>query len=133
MRRLASVVIAAAAAGLVPATVLATPPVGTCPAPASRYELVDRGGWWANTVTGFAEAGIAVYSSPGIYSAEFEQFAVDFGFESAAALEAYVLGEQFEQLDKNGNGLVCMKDLPNTPGSPGYLFQPTDDNASAQR
>jgi hypothetical protein len=34
---------------------------------------------------------------------------------------------------KNANGFLCIKDLPNTPGSPGYLFGVTDDTSSARR
>jgi hypothetical protein len=40
-------------------------------------------------------------------------------------------GGYFAKTDKNGDGLVCMKDLPNTPGIPSFATQLMDNVASA--
>lgn len=37
----------------------------------------------------------------------------------------------FERTDKNGNGRVCVKDLPDTPGIAPYVTQLADDNTRA--
>ena len=37
----------------------------------------------------------------------------------------------FASTDKNGDGLVCMKDLPDTPGIPPFVTQLMDNVASA--
>jgi hypothetical protein len=37
----------------------------------------------------------------------------------------------FASTDKNGDGLVCMKDLPDTPGIPPYVTQLMDNVASS--
>jgi hypothetical protein len=33
-------------------------------------------------------------------------------------------------MNRNGNESICMKDLPNTPGHPGFIVNAVDDNAS---
>jgi hypothetical protein len=116
-----------------PAGVLAKKPLAGCPASASGFVHVDRDGWWDRTVEGFVTEGIPVYAEGGGYTAAFEQFARDFGFDSAAELKAWVLGEQWDGFDLNRNGWVCMKTLPSTPGIPAYVFQPADDVSSAWR
>ena len=110
-----------------PSAALAAPPGGACPAANSGWVRVDREAWWFDwTVPGFAQEGIDVYDGEE-FSAEFEQFARDFGFESAQALMDWVLGEQWATLDLNENDFLCIKDAPNTPGYPGYLFLGKDD------
>ena len=37
----------------------------------------------------------------------------------------------FAKVDKNGNGYVCMRDLPDTPGIPAFATQLADDNAAS--
>jgi hypothetical protein len=37
----------------------------------------------------------------------------------------------FASFDKNGNGLVCLKDLPDTPGIPPFVTQLADDVSRA--
>ena len=46
------------------------------------------------------------------------------------AAEAYFRG-LFETTDRNANGLVCMKDLPDTPGIPSFVNQLADDVTSS--
>ena len=54
---------------------------------------------------------------------------MNFGFPDAAALKIWVLGDQWAPHDKNNDGLLCMKDLPNTTGIPGYSFGVADNTA----
>ena len=42
-----------------------------------------------------------------------------------------VLLEALRGLDKNGDELVCVKDQPDTPGSPSYVRNVHDNTASA--
>ena len=89
---------------------------------------MDVDEWWDRSVTGWAEEGIPVYDGSD-YSAEFDAWAQSFGFADGAAIEDFVRNAQWDEIDKNGNGYVCMKDLPNTAGTPGFIFGGTDDNA----
>ena len=129
MRRLLAIITVVIAMAALPAATLAAKPVAGCAAVASGFRLVDRGELWAATVAGFAEDGIAVYDSGGGYSAQFETFAEDFGFADAAALEDWVVGAHWVRFDRNGDGYLCIKDLPNTPGIPGYSFGVTDNTS----
>lgn len=116
---------------LMAAPALAVEPAHTCPAAASGFERVDRDGWWDVTVQGFAEEGISVYEWDGeTYSDQFEAFAVAFGFASAAEAEFWVRYVQWAGIDRNQNDYACIKDLPNTPSRPGFVFNGTDDRAS---
>jgi len=47
--------------------------------------------------------------------------------------EAFIpfFAESFAQIDKNVDGLACIKDLPDTPGIPAWVFQLSDDVSSA--
>ena len=129
MKRLAlsaAAVLMLAAVTAAPAA--ARPPYG-CPAGASGYVRVDIDEWWDRSVTGWAEEGIAVYDGGG-YSAAFDAWAQSVGFAHGAAVEAFVRGAQWDVIDKNGSGYACMKNLPNTPGLPGFIFEGVDDNAS---
>ncbi len=113
--------------GLTAAPVAARPDFA-CPADASGMARVDVDEWWERSVVGWAEAGIPVYDGGG-YSAAFDAWAQSFGLADGAAVEAYVRGDQWDLIDKNGNDYVCMRNQPNTPGSPGYIFVGVDDNA----
>ncbi len=124
------VLVAALTAALLalPAATLAKSPGGACAGGNSGFVRVDREAWWYDwTVPGFEEAGIDVYDGSE-FSEEFEEFAVAFGFESAQALMGWVLGEQWDGIDLNENDYVCIKDVPNTPGTPAYVFVGTDDS-----
>ncbi len=114
-----------------PAAASAAKPSLSCPAGASAFERVDVDRWWDRSVEGFAEMGIAVYEADGVtFSAEYEAFAIAAGFSSAAETEFFVKVVQWAGLDLNQNGYVCMKDLPNTPGIPAFIFNGIDDTAS---
>ncbi len=128
MRKSLLLVALAAALVAAPAAALGKSPGGACPAEKSGFVRVDRAAWWWDwTVPGFVEAGIDVYDGAA-FTAEFEQFAMDFGFPSAQALMDWVLGEQWAGIDRNQNDYVCIKDIPNTPGLPAYLVLGLDDS-----
>jgi hypothetical protein len=129
VRRLLVIVTVAVALAALPAAAVAARPGAGCGAAASGFQLVDRDGLWADTVIGFADDGLAVYDQQGAFTAEFEAFAVNHGFADAAALKDWVMGAHWAPYDKNGDGYLCMKDLPNTPGIPGYSFGLTDNTA----
>ena len=119
------------------ATALAHPQVdGTCPTAAAGFERVDRDGWWDNVVAGFATAGIDVYEADGTtYTEAFEDFAMDWGFTGADDFKDWILGEQWDQFDKNQNEYLCMKAMPvTTPGlgNPGYYFSAIDDRVQGR-
>ena len=103
-------------------------PGGTCPPGPSGWDRVDVDEWWDRTVAGFAEEGIAVYDAGGEYTAEFDAFSAAAGFGDGAGLEHFVRVEQWAEIDKNANDFVCIKDWPNTNGTPGYFFGGVDDN-----
>jgi len=128
MKRLAL----SAAAVLMLSAVIAAPvsarPPNACPAAASGQERVDVDEWWDRSVAGWAEEGIPVYDGGG-YSAEFDAWAQAFGLADGAAVEDFVRNAQWAIIDKNDNGYACMKNLPNTRGTPGWIFVGTDDNA----
>ena len=92
--------------------------------------MVDRDSWWDNTVVGFEAEGITVYDPSGNYTEEFDALAAAFGFSGGAALEDFVRNEQFLQMDRNGDGTLCMKALPEAPEIPDYFFMGTDNRAS---
>jgi hypothetical protein len=72
----------------------------------------------------------------GGYSGEFTEeinaWAADFGLVDGAGLEVFVKVSQWAAIDKNENGLVCMKRRPITPGNPAYYFNGVDDQASTK-
>jgi hypothetical protein len=77
---------------------------------------VDGEGWWAATVAGILEEGLTV-----------EGEAERFGFgDDLEAFKNFVI-DGVMTFDKNGNGFLCMKDIPNTPGHPGFIFLANDD------
>ena len=106
-------------------------PAQTCGAAASGYFVVDVDEWWDITVAGFEAEGIPVYESGTTYTDAFDEFAAAAGFGDGAGLEAFVRVEQWDAIDKNDNGLVCMKRRPITPGNPAYFFNGVDDQASS--
>jgi len=138
MRRpLARLVLLAAVGALIAAAApaaLAVPPAKGCPASASSYIAVpvDRA-WrpgdglpdegddpaWDLAVAGFAEEGLTA-----------DEVAALFGFESVEELYGFALDDR-RAIDRDANGWVCLKDLPNTPGIPAFIFQFVDDRAAA--
>ena len=131
-RSLVSLALAASLSVTLSATALGAKPPLSCPAAASGFQLVDRDMWWDMTVAGFEEAGIDVYESDGTtFTAEFNEFAASFGFGDGAGLEFFVRVTQWAGIDHNDNGLLCIKDWPNTPGTPPYFFGGVDDQAAA--
>jgi len=143
MRRIITVSAGAAvvAAMLVAGATLAAKPSTGCPSTASEdnrdrvYFIVDVDEWWVNTVDGFEAEGIPVYVGGGYsgeFTAQFDAFAADLGFGDGAGLEFFVKVTQWAEIDKNDNGLVCMKDRPITRGNPAYFFNGVDDQASTK-
>ncbi len=126
MRRLiTAAALAVALTGVVADTASAGKFSTGCPNANSGYLRVDRAEWMRRTLLGFAAEG---FDTP----AELDAIAVEFGFESWAALAAWIVGEQWDRFNHNGNEFVCMKDLPRTPGLPAYVFGGIDDQASAE-
>lgn len=133
MRRLLRPLLATALLFVLTAPIaLAGKPANTCGAEAAGYFLVDRDIWWEVTVDGFEAEGIDVYEADGVtYTAAFDEFAADLGFDDGAGLEEFVRVEQWAGIDHNDNDLVCMKRRPITPGNPAYFFNGVDDEASS--
>ena len=112
---------------------LAVKPDRNCPNAATNFELVDPAGWWNNTVDGFAIAGIDVYVGGDPingFTAEFDEVAVAFGFADGQAFYDFIVGDQFDGLDGNSDGWVCMKPAPVNPSNPGYIFTAIDNVAN---
>jgi hypothetical protein len=125
MRRIiTAAAVAAAFTVFVPASASAAKPSNGCPVARSGFDRVDRDGWMNQTLIGFAEEGIETPE-------QLDAAANSFGFENWDALAAYIVGEQWDSIDLNGNDFVCMKNNPNTPGNPGYLFIGLDDRSSS--
>lgn len=104
-----------------PMAALASKPGENCPASPSAYVDVDADGWWAGTVAGIEDGGLSL-----------EEVAEVLGYASVAEMEAGIKESIISTFDKNGNGIICMGDLPNTPGNPAYLFRVIDDNSSTK-
>jgi hypothetical protein len=113
---------------LAPTGVAARSDGGSCPAGPSGWERVDIEEWWARTVAGFADEGIIVYDGSGDYTEQFDMFAADAGFGDGAGLEFFVRVTQWDAMDKNANEFVCIKDWPNTNGTPAFFFGGVDDS-----
>jgi len=112
---------------------LAAQPDRDCPNAATTFELVDPAGWWANTIDGFAIAGIDVYvgGDPNNgFTAEFDEVSVAFGFADGQAFYEAIIGGNFDRIDGNDDGLVCMKPAPVNPSNPGYIFTAIDNVAN---
>jgi hypothetical protein len=118
---------------LVPATAQAKGPVANCPVASSGYFTADKSTWWANTVDGFYAEGIFVYvdrSDPAMgYTQAFNDFAAGAGFGDGAGLYDFVWYTQWDAIDKNDDGIVCMKNRPHTPGNPAFFFNGVDNTA----
>lgn len=113
---------------------LAAKPRLDCPAAQSNLLLVDKDQWWDRTVAGFVTEGITVYEADGVtFTQEFDDFAAAVGFGDGAGLEFFVRETQWAHIDKNDNGLLCMKDRPHTPGNPAFFFTGSDDQASTKK
>ncbi len=136
MRRLLRSLLAATILlALTATTVIGAKPSTGCASASSGFFLVDRDGWWAETVDGFEAEGIPVYEADGVtFTAEFDAWAAGFGLADGAALEAYVRGPQWDAFDHNQNGFTCMKRRPTTPGvgNPAYIFNGVDDQSASK-
>lgn len=131
MRRLVIPLLAVSALLLLPVSVAARPIAG-CPAADSGYDLVGQQTWWDRTVAGFEAEGIPVYvggDAANGFTADFEAFSAAAGFGSAQGLYDFVWVEQWQNIDKNGDLLVCMKPRPITRGNPAYFFNGVDNTA----
>ena len=64
------------------------------------------------------------------FTAQFDAFAADLGFGSGQELYEFVWWDQWAEMDKNEDLLVCMKDRPVTPGNPAYYFNGVDNTAN---
>ncbi len=95
---------------------------GSCGAAASGWERVTFEGWWDKTVdVGFGgDLDAAVTTLAPLLGTDPTESAVH------DAIVAGVVG-----LDRNGNGALCWKDLPTTPGLPPFLFGARDDATSS--
>ncbi len=132
MRKLPSIVLAGGLALAIAAPVAAGVPQRNCPNENSGWNKVDVQGWWDESVDGFAIAGTLVYvgGDPNNgFTAAFDEFAVTFGFTDGEALYDFIVGEQWDSLDANGDGYVCMKAVPINIVNPGYFFQHIDNSA----
>ena len=133
MPRLRLAILAASLCSLVlSSAVVAAKPATTCASAASGYFVVNVDEWWDLTVAGFEAEGVDVYEGDEVtFTAELNQFAADLGLGDGAGLESFVKDDQWAEIDKNQNDLVCMKYRPHTPGNPAYLFNGVDDQASS--
>lgn len=132
MHRALAIVLGASCLLAAAAPVVAGVPQRNCPNAHSGWNKVDVDGWWAESVEGFVFAGIPVYvgGDPNDgFTAAFDAFAVDFGFADGQALYEFIVGAQWDDLDANGDGFVCMKALPINVVNPGYFFQHIDNSA----
>jgi hypothetical protein len=123
---------------LAPSAASAKPPIANCPHVDAGYfpgwQPVDKQLWWERTVAGFEAEDIDVYQ-PGVtgnpdhgFTASFDTFATDAGFDGAYGLWYYVWWTQWEGIDHNGDGIICMKDRPHSPGNPAYFFNGVDNS-----
>jgi hypothetical protein len=118
-----SITLAVLVGSLTAGTVLATKETNTCPPFASSgYFIVDVDEWWEITVVGIEQEG---------FTEGDDAFAQSVGFADWADLEYFVKVTQWAAIDKNDNGLVCMKRRPHTPGNPYYFFNGVDDQSSS--
>jgi hypothetical protein len=130
------VLIAAVGALIVAAApaAVAAPPAKGCPPSASGYAAVPVDwAWrpgdglppagddaaWDLALAGFAEEGLTADEVAGL-----------FGFGSVEELYGFALDDR-RAIDRDANGWVCLKDLPDTPGIPAFIFQFVDDRAAA--
>jgi hypothetical protein len=127
---LAATILLALSAGVA----IGAKPSNGCAATTSGYFLVDRDGWWEETVLGFEAEGIPVYEPGGTtFTEEFDAFAAAFGLVNGAGLEAFVRGAQWDAFDHNQNGFTCMKPRHTSSGvgNPAYFFNGVDDRSAS--
>lgn len=126
MRRI-TLVAAVAALLLIalPSAASAGKPSNGCPNAASGWMRVNGTEWLRITLEGFAEEGI---DTPD----ELDEFSREIGFVDWQDFAAWIIGDQWAIFNRNGNDFVCIKDLPNTPGIPGYIVNGVDDQSSAK-
>jgi hypothetical protein len=120
--RAISMVAGAALALSVAPAALAANVGGGCGSADSGHVRVTYEQWWERTVEfGFGgDEALAV-----------EVLAPLWGVEpTLEAVKAITLDGIANVWDKNANGFVCWKDLPNTPGNPTYVFIVKDDAAT---
>ncbi len=137
MRRVTVLLLVLVASLLAPTVALAKGPVANCPSSQSGYYEADKVLWWMNTVAGFEDENIPVYDEDWNqtdgwdtgFTGDFNDFAVLAGFGSAKGLYEFVWVTQWDAIDKNGDGVVCMKNRPHTPGNPAYFFNGVDNTA----
>jgi hypothetical protein len=134
MRRLLHALVTALVLSLtLTAIVIGAKPSTGCPSDASGFVRVDRDGWWAASVEGFEIEGIDVYENDGVtFTAEFDEFAVSFGFADGVALQEFILVTNWPNIDGNGNGFTCMKPFAEQgKGWEAYFFNAVDDQSSS--
>jgi hypothetical protein len=143
MRRIVVLALVVVAVMMTPGAALAVKPVAGCPNPDPDFHpgwwAVNRQVWWERTVEGSIVEGIPVYEDgpyfngdalpTGTFTEAYEEFAVAYGFASADDLLYFVWVTQWDGIDKNGDGTICMKDRPHTPGNPAYFFNGVDNTA----
>ncbi|HEU0237114.1 MAG TPA: hypothetical protein VFR14_11805 [Candidatus Limnocylindrales bacterium] len=116
------------------APAVAAPPSKSCPVDASGYVAVPVDWAWRagdglpaagdDPAWDLARAGFAAEG----WTAD--QVAALFGFGSVEELYGFALDDR-RAIDRDANGWVCLKDLPDTPGIPAFIFQFVDDRARA--
>jgi hypothetical protein len=116
------------------APAVAAPPSKSCPPGASGYVAVPVDWAWQSG-DGLPAAGddpawdfaLAGFVAEGLTA---EEVAALFGFGSVEELYGFALDDR-RAIDRDANGWVCLKDLPDTPGIPAFIFQFVDDRAAA--
>src|SRR5262245_24422265 len=120
MRAGLPLLVAVVALLVLPGGAAARPQAG-CPNDSSGYALVDVPTWGDRTVDGIEASGVAVYAGgdpANGFTDEFDDFAASFGFTDGQALHDYVMGPEWDRIDRGGDGWGCMKSRPVTPGNP---------------
>lgn len=109
-------------------------PLKSCPVDASGYVAVPVDWTW-QAGDGLPAAGddpawdlaLAGFAAEGLTA---DEVAALFGFGSVEQLYGFALDDR-RAIDRDANGRVCLKDLPDTPGIPAFIFQFVDDRARA--
>jgi hypothetical protein len=132
MRRLLASLAALSVLLVSAAPALAAPPSKACPPGASGYAAVPVDWVWQpgdglpaagdDPAWDLALAGIAAEG----FTAE--EVAELFGLGSVEELYGFALDDR-RAIDRDANGWVCLKDLPDTPGIPAFIFQVVNDRA----
>jgi hypothetical protein len=110
-------------------------PSDGCPPAASGFVLypINNPGWTlgVDPVPSEGEEPLWDITLPGVIEVfgSLESAADALGFESVDALYEWVLAGWLS-FDKNGDAMVCVQDMPNTPGIPPFIFNFIDNRAS---